>query len=170
MIILGLGSNLPSSFGNRFDNINFAILALAKCGFKVKKKSKFYETPSYPDKKKPKFINIVANVKTDLTPEELVSALISVEETLERKRGKKNDPRTCDIDLIDYNGKILNINYKNHIFDVPHKKLIYRNFVLYPIKEINPMWRHPESNEHIDKLIEKLSNEDKKSILKVKKS
>ena len=58
---------------------------------KIIKKSSFYETPSYPDIKNPKFINIVVEVSTYLSPEDLVSVLIFVEEKLERKRIKKND-------------------------------------------------------------------------------
>ena len=170
MIILGLGSNLSSRFGDRFENINLAISYLEGYGIKVIKKSSFYETPSYPDIKNPKFINVVIEVSTHLTPEELASVLISIEEKLERKRNKKNEPRTCDIDIIDYNGKIMDFNYKNLIFKVPHEKLVYRNFVLFPLQEIAPNWRHPKTKDSIDVLINKLSNEDKKSILKIKKS
>ena len=58
MILLGLGSNLSSKYGDRFTNINMAISYLEGYGIKVIKKSSFYETPSYPNKENPKFINI----------------------------------------------------------------------------------------------------------------
>ena len=170
MFFLGLGSNLSSSFGDRFENLNLAVSYLETYYIKINKRSSFYETPSYPDIKNPKFINLVVEVSTNLSLEDLVSALIFVEEKLERKRIKKNEPRTCDIDIIDYNGKIMDFTYKNLIFKVPHEKLIYRNFVLFPLQEIAPKWIHPETKESIDVLINKLSNEDKKSILKIKKS
>ena len=64
---------------------------------------------------------------------------------------------------------VLNFNYKTLDFVVPHKKLIYRNFVLFPLKEISPNWKHPQTKDHIDVLIDNLSTEDKKSILKIKK-
>ena len=96
--------------------------------------------------------------------------LIYIEEKLERKRKKKNDPRTCDIDIIDYNGQIINFKYRNLDFTVPHKKLIYRNFVLIPLLEIFPEWKHPKTKEFINILIDKLPQEDKNSILKIKKS
>ena len=153
MILLALGSNLPSKFGNRFDNINIAISELIKFNLKIIKKSSYYETPSYPDAKKPKFINIVIEAEANLKPEKLASLIIKTEETLERKRSNKNDPRTCDIDIIDFNHEILNFKFKNLDFEVPHKKLIYRNFVLFPIKEIAPEWKHPVSNIKIDDLI-----------------
>ena len=95
--------------------------------------------------------------------------MISIEEKLERKRNYKNEPRTCDIDIIDYKGQIIDFKYKDLNFKVPHVNLVYRNFVLIPLKEILPDWKHPKTKEPIDLIIEKLSQVDKKSILKIKK-
>ena len=170
MLLLGLGSNLSSSFGDRFENLNLAISYLETYQIKIINRSSFYETPSYPDIKNPKFINLVVDVSTYLLPEDLASVLIFVEEKLERKRIKKNEPRTCDIDIIDYNGKVMEFTYKNLIFKVPHEKLIYRNFVLFPLQEVAPKWTHPKTKDSIDVLINKLSNEEQKSILKITKS
>ena len=169
MILLGLGSNLSSSFGDRFKNIDLAVSYLQKNGIKIKKRSNYYESPSYPNKEKPKFINIVVEIETHLLPTDLASVLILIEEKLERKRMRKNDPRTCDIDILDYNNKILNFKYKNFEFTVPHKKLIYRNFVLIPLQEVLPNWRHPKNKELVNILIKKLTKEEKNSILKIKK-
>jgi len=170
MILLGLGSNLTSSFGDRFQNIDLAVSALEGYGIQLKKKSSYYESLSYPNKRNPKFINIVVEIETHLSPEDLASVLIFIEESLERKRKKKNDPRTCDIDIIDYNSQIIDFKYKDLDFTVPHIKLIYRNFILYPLQEILPDWKHPKTKELISILIEKLPKEDKNSILKIKKS
>ena len=170
MIILGLGSNLHSSFGDRFQNINLAISYLESYKIKVLNKSSFYETPSYPNNKNPKFINLVIEISTNLSPVDLASASITIEKKLERNRTFKNDPRTCDIDIIDYNGEIMSFNYKNLIFKVPHEKLVYRNFVLFPLQEIAPSWKHPNTEEIIGTLIQKLPAEDRKSILKVEKN
>ena len=170
MSLLGLGSNLSSSFGDRFENLNLAVSYLELYKIKIIKRSSFYETLSYPDTKNPKFINMVVEISTYLPPEDLASVLIHVEKKLERKRKKKNEPRTCDIDIIDYNGKVVNFSYNGLIFKVPHEKLIYRNFVLFPLQEIASSWIHPKTKDSIDVLINKLSNEDKKSILKIEKS
>ena len=167
MIFLGLGSNLPSKYGNRFTNINLAISYLEGYGIKVIKKSSFYETHSYPTKKNPKFINIVILVETILPPIDLMSVVIFIEERLERKRDKKNDPRTCDIDIIDYNSQILNLKYNNLDLTVPHKELTSRNFILFPLQEISPTWKHPKTKEIISVLLQKLSEEDKNAILKI---
>ena len=170
MLLLGLGSNLSSNFGNRFKNIDLAISYLQSHKIQLLKKSSFYETLSYPDIKNPKFINVIIEVLTHLPPEEFVSVLITIEESLERKRNQKNEPRTCDIDIIDYNGRVMDFSYKSLIFKVPHEKLIYRNFVLFPLQEIVPNWVHPITKEKISNLIAKLPEEDRKSILKVKKN
>ena len=170
MILLGLGSNLTSSFGDRFENINLAISYLEGYKIQIIKKSNFYETYSYPNKENPKFINIVISVKTHLSLVDLMSVLLFIEGKLERKRNKKNDPRTCDIDVIDYNNQVLDFKYKNLNITVPHKELIFRNFVLLPLQEIFPEWKHPVTKENISTLINKLPEEDKKSILKIKKN
>ena len=170
MIFLGLGSNLSSSFGDRFVNINLAISYLESYGIQIIDKSNFYETYSYPIKENPKFINIVISVKTSLSPVDLMSVLLFIEEKLERERNKKNEPRTCDIDIIDYNNQVLDFKYKNFNLTVPHKKLVFRNFVLIPLQEISSEWKHPVTKENIMILIDKLSDEDKKSILKIKKN
>ena len=158
MIYIGIGSNLTSSFGNRFKNIELAISFLQEEKIKLIKKSSFYETFSYPNKKDPKFINIVVSVESNLSPDDLMSILISIEEKLERKRNKKNDPRTCDLDIIDYKRKIMNFKFSNLELTLPHKEMSNRNFVLYPLKEISPHWTHPVTKKNIDLLIKDLKN------------
>ena len=169
MIILGLGSNLKSTYGDRFKNLSLALSYLKSHKIQILLKSSLYETPSYPNDKDPKFINMVIGISTNLKPSELAGAAISVEESLERKRNYKNEPRTCDIDIIDYNGQIIEFKYKNLNYNLPHVNLAYRNFVLIPLKEILPEWKHPKTKEPIDSIIDKLSDIDKKSILKIKK-
>ena len=170
MIILGIGSNLPSIYGDRFKNIELAISYLELYEIKVIKKSSFYESLSYPDPKNPKFINVVIEVFSHLKPVDLASVLIFIEEKLERKRSNKNDPRTCDIDIIDFKQEVIDFKYNQLDFTVPHKQLTFRNFVLYPLNEILPNWIHPKTKKTVNSLINKLSDQDKNSILKIKKS
>ncbi len=133
MIILSLGSNLSSKFGDRFKNLEIAMNYLEGYGILIEKKSSFYETPSYPNTNDPKFINVIISVKTKLPPIDLMSVLIHIEEKLGRKRNKKNDPRTCDIDIIDYEQKIINFKYRDLDLIVPHERMHSRNFVLFPL-------------------------------------
>ena len=93
-----------------------------------------------------------------------------VENKLGRKRGVKNQPRTCDIDIIDYNNKEIIFKKNEFEFVVPHTSIESRNFVLLPLKEILPNWKHPKNNESITSLIEKLPKEERNSILKVDKN
>jgi 2-amino-4-hydroxy-6-hydroxymethyldihydropteridine diphosphokinase len=85
-----------------------------------------------------------------------MSVLISIEEKLERKRSKKNDPRTCDLDIIDYNYQIMNFKYGDLELTLPHKEMTNRNFVLYPLREIYPNWIHPLTKKNINALIKNL--------------
>ena len=86
MIFIGIGSNLPSSFGDRFKNIDLSISFLEEIGVKLIQKSSFYETLSQPNKNDPKFINVVISVSSILSPIDLMLSLISIEEKLGRKR------------------------------------------------------------------------------------
>tara|TARA_A100001011_G_C14104753_1_gene754359 strand:+ start:393 stop:896 length:504 start_codon:yes stop_codon:yes gene_type:complete len=158
MIYIGIGSNLPSSFGDRFKNIKLAISLLREKKINLVKKSSFYETFSYPNKKNPKFINIVISVQSELEPSNLMGILLNIEKKLERKRNEKNEPRTCDLDIIDYKKKVMNFKSENIELTLPHKELSKRNFVLYPLKEISPNWTHPITKKNIDDLIKDLEN------------
>ena len=166
-LILSIGSNLNSSKGDRFYNIKKAVSFLNSKKIRIQKQSSFYETPSYPDKTKPKFINIVIFAKTILKPQEVLKAALGVEKKLERIRKIKNEPRTCDIDLIDYNGENINIVDDNFNLNVPHVMMTKRSFVLMPLKEIIPHWIHPIYLKKIDHFISLLNEEEKKSIIKI---
>ena len=162
---IAIGSNK----GNKKLNIELAKFKLENNSIKIIKSSSNYETLSWPDPSKPKFINIVIKVKTTLSVKKLLYICQKIEFELGRKRSKKNEPRTCDIDIIDYNGQVIEFTFNNSIFTVPHSKLTYRNFVLFPLQEIAPNWKHPKSNDSIGDLIKKLPIDDKKSILKIGK-
>ena len=170
MIILSLGTNLKSKYGDRFNNLKYAISFLENYGISIVKKSSIYETPSYPDENNPKFLNIIISIKTNLSPQDLMKILLEIKNKFDRKRINKNDPRTCDIDIIDYNGKILDFNYRDLHLIIPHKELSLRNFVLFPLQEILPHWKHPKTKENISDLIEQLTGKNRKAILKIKKN
>jgi len=164
MILLNVGSNLDSKKGNRFFNLKEALKLIKLEDIKIIKKSSIYETPSYPNKKNPKFLNIGLKIECNYSPEVLIKKFNKIEKKLQRTRGVKNQPRTCDIDLIDYDGKIL--NSKN--LQIPHPKAHLRNFVLLPIEEISKSWIHPILNKRIDFLIKKLSFKLRNEITKIK--
>ena len=166
MIHLNIGSNLNSTFGNRFENINFAINLLINTKIKIKKISNFYETPSYPDKKLPKFINVGALIDCKLSCIELLKETLLIEKKIGRVKSQKNSPRVCDIDIIDFNGLIK----KNKKIQLPHSRCHLRNFVLFPIKEIDSKWKHPILKKNINLLINDLSINSRLEITRLRKS
>ena len=164
MILLSLGSNLPSKFGDSKNTILKCYEFFNNNDIKILKKSSFYETFAIPNKSDPKFVNSVISVETRFSPEELIIYILKVEEKFDRKREQINAPRTCDIDIVDFNSEIINIFNKNISLEIPHPRLEQRSFVLYPIREIDKNWKSPLSGKKIDQLIENLDAETKKNI------
>ena len=152
MIHLNIGSNLNSKFGTRFDNITIAIDLLLSAKVKIKKISNFYETPSYPNKRFPNYLNVGVLCSFNENSEILFKIIKSIEKKIGRYKTKKNDPRVCDIDIIDFNSEIV----KKAFITIPHSRCHTRNFVLYPIKQIDPDWIHPILKQNVNYLIKKL--------------
>tara|TARA_B100001559_G_C16282251_1_gene521205 strand:+ start:39 stop:554 length:516 start_codon:yes stop_codon:yes gene_type:complete len=166
MIHLNIGSNLNSKFGNRFDNITIAIDLLISAKVKIKKISNFYETPSYPNKRFPNYLNVGVLCSFNGNSEILFKIIKSIEKKIGRFKSRKNDPRVCDIDIIDYNSDIV----KKGFIDLPHLRCHTRNFVLYPIKEIDPNWIHPVLEQNVNNLIKKLDFKSRIEITRLSKN
>jgi 2-amino-4-hydroxy-6-hydroxymethyldihydropteridine diphosphokinase len=164
MIFLNIGSNLDSVEGDRLFNIKKTLELIRLENIQIIKISSVYETPSYPNKNYPRYLNIGLEIKSSFSPENLIKRFNKIENKLKRTRGKKNEPRTCDIDLIDYKRRILNT--KDLI--IPHPRAHLRNFVLFPIKEISPRWIHPVLNKKIDLLIKNLGFKSRNEITRIK--
>ena len=162
IVYLGIGSNL----GDRTFNIELTKFKLHNYGINILKSSSFYQTKSWPDPSKPFFLNVVIKIQTILSPINLLKICNLIEFELGRKRSKKNDPRICDIDIIDYNQKIIKIDKKVKL-TIPHKSAKYRNFVLLPLFEISRSWKHPKSKTNIVNLINLLNINDLRSIKQI---
>ena len=160
---LGIGSNL----GNKKINIEKAKHLLERSLIKITKCSSFYETPSWPNNNYPSYYNIVIKVKTNLKSQELFIEIKKIEKFLGRIKTKKNKPRTCDIDIIDFNGKIISFKVNDDFIEIPHPRLIDRNFVLIPLFEINKKWLHPKNKKKISHLINKLDLKTLSSIKQI---
>tara|TARA_B100001175_G_scaffold304633_1_gene300825 strand:- start:1466 stop:1975 length:510 start_codon:yes stop_codon:yes gene_type:complete len=166
MIHINIGSNLNSKYGTKFDNISIAINLLKISKLKIKKISNFYETPSYPNKELPKFANIGLIAEYDLDHIKLIKEISIIEKKIGRIKSKKNDPRVCDIDIIDFKRLIKT----TELLSLPHPRSHTRNFVLYPIKEIDPNWTHPVFKKNVDFLINELSQNSRIEITRLHKS
>ena len=163
---MNIGSNLDSKYGTRFDNIAIAVQLLVQSKIKIKKISNFYETPSYPNQNFPKFLNIGLLVNYEDSCLSLLNINKLIEKKLGRLKSKKNEPRVIDIDIIDF--KKMRDNKKELI--IPHPKCHLRNFVLYPILQIDPNWKHPIFKKNARFLINKLSQKFRIEITRLNKN
>ena len=157
-IYLGIGSNL----GNKKKNIEKAKFELIQNNIDILSSSNYYESLSWPNPKKPNFLNIVIKIRSILRPLDLLKKCKKIEKKLGRKKTAINSPRECDIDIIDFNKeKII------HNIILPHPRMHTRNFVLIPLFEIDKNWRHPITKNHIKKLILSLPKKDITSIKQI---
>ena len=166
MIHINIGSNLNSKYGTKFENISIAINLLVNSNLKIKKISNFYETPSYPNKELPRFANIGLIADYGLDHTNLIKKILIIEKKIGRIKSKKNDPRVCDIDIIDFKGLVK----ATKLLNLPHPRSHTRNFVLYPIKEIDPNWIHPIFKKNVDFLINELTQKSRIEITRLPKS
>ena len=166
MIHLNIGSNLDSKYGSRFNNITITINLLIESKIQIKKISNFYETPSYPNKSFPKFSNIGLIAKYKNSYFDLFKKIKLIEKKLGRLKTKKNDPRIIDIDIIDFKNEIKNT--KELI--LPHPRCHLRNFVLFPILQIDPNWIHPILKKNAQYLINNLSQKSRIEITRLQKN
>ena len=163
IVYLGIGSNL----GNKRRNIENAKYLLEKNSIKIVKSSNIYETYSWPNKNHPKFYNIVIKIITKLKPANLFFTIKNIEKKIGRKKSQANSPRTCDIDILDYKGLSYKLYAKNNKLLIPHPRLHNRNFVLFPLFEIEKNWKHPLKKTKIQDLIGKLGNSSLYSIKQI---
>jgi 2-amino-4-hydroxy-6-hydroxymethyldihydropteridine diphosphokinase len=128
---------------------------LEERGVKILSVSSFYETPAWPDPGQPAYVNAVAAVETTLQPVELLTLLHGVETDFGRLRSAPNAPRTLDIDLLDHDGTIM-----AGVVTLPHPRIAERSFVLVPLAQVAPDWRHPVTGEGVAGLLARLPDRD----------
>jgi 2-amino-4-hydroxy-6-hydroxymethyldihydropteridine diphosphokinase len=151
MILIALGANLPGPAGPPVAQLAAALDALLPHGVRSLCRSRWWRSPAWPDPSDPPFVNAVAEIGTELPPDELLRTLHIVEAKLGRRRTTANAPRPIDLDLIDYHGRITDGTMEGPI--LPHPRLASRGFVLLPLAEIAPAWRHPATGETLASMI-----------------
>jgi 2-amino-4-hydroxy-6-hydroxymethyldihydropteridine diphosphokinase len=157
VILIALGSNLSSRAGTSSETLRAALGALAQNGIVPVRVSAFYATPAWPDPKDPTYVNAVAQIETILAPDALMARLHAVEREFGRARGVRNAPRTLDLDLLDYEGRI-----EGGPPVLPHPRIESRAFVLVPLADIAPLWKHPVSSRNVGAAIEALPEVERK--------
>jgi 2-amino-4-hydroxy-6-hydroxymethyldihydropteridine diphosphokinase len=141
MILIGIGSNLPAPPAETpLRTAMTALDAVSAAGVRVDRHSGWYLSEPVPVSDQPWFVNGVAIVASDLAPAALLKRLLSLEADFGRHRDSRNTARTLDLDLLDYEGLLCDTT----TLVLPHPRLHQRRFVLEPLREIAPEWRHPQ--------------------------
>jgi 2-amino-4-hydroxy-6-hydroxymethyldihydropteridine diphosphokinase len=143
-VFLSLGANL----GDPVEQLRAAIRRLQPF-LEVDAVSSLYRTEPLGLPDQPDFYNLVLRGRTGSSPGEILRAALSVETELGRRRGAPNEPRIIDIDVLDYDSRVVEVAG----LTLPHPRLHERNFVLVPLREIAPQWRHPVSGRSAGELI-----------------
>lgn len=178
--LLALGSNVSDDLDESFDLVESAIVELYNKSIKCSNKSKYYKTPAFPAGSGPDFINCALSVETDFSPLELLENLHEIEAKLGRKREKRWAQRAIDIDLLAYGEMVapnltgftrwLNLPLEQQMQQapeqliLPHPRLQDRAFVLVPLADIAPDWRHPVLGKTTCEMLNELPKQQRDEI------
>lgn len=151
MILIAAGSSLPFC---GFDSQHIVLRAFRAIGriAEIERQSPLYESPAWPVPSDPAFVNAVISVTTDLGPLALLHGLHAIEAGFGRRRdAPRNAPRTLDLDLLAYDDVAMTGDETGEKVEggliLPHPRISERAFVLAPLCDIAPDWRHPVTRE-----------------------
>jgi 2-amino-4-hydroxy-6-hydroxymethyldihydropteridine diphosphokinase len=148
MTVIALGSNLAGLYDSREALLEVALAALPGLGIMVRARSSWWRSAAWPDPTRPEYLNGIALVETDADPRVLLERLMGLERAFGRRRDQINANRTLDLDLI-ASGR-MRLDEPGLV--VPHPKAAERRFVMGPLAEIAPNWRHPLSGQTAETL------------------
>lgn len=148
MILIAVGANLASAFGPPRAACEAALAALEARGIHIVRRSRWWESAPVPVSDQPWYVNGVAVVETGLDPAALLAELHAVEQAMGRVRSVRNAPRVIDLDLLAHGEWVLEGN-----LEVPHPRLAERAFVVCPLAEVAPGWRHPVTGADVGAML-----------------
>ncbi len=158
LTLIALGSNLSHPLWGDPPAILAAATAMLEAeGVSILRQSSVWRSAAWPNPTDPPYANGVIAVETTRDPKALLALLHQIEAALGRVRGALNTPRTLDLDLIAY-GDLVWLGPEAPI--LPHPRVHERGFVLKPLAEIQPDWRHPASGRFLPELLAALPSED----------
>jgi len=145
-ILIAVGANLPSPVhGSPRATCEAALAELARRGLRIVRRSRWFESAPVPVSDQPWYVNGVVAVATDLPPAELLALLHEVEHQFGRKRREVNAARVLDLDLVAY-GDLVRTDPPPVL---PHPRMAERAFVVLPLADVAPDWRHPVTGKSI---------------------
>ena len=158
VILLGLGANLDHpKYGSPQQTLQAALDALERAGVVVLARSRWYRSAPVPPSDQPWFVNAVAAVETALPPADLLAKLHEVEAQFGRSRRRRNEARVLDLDLLAFHDRV---SAPGEVPVLPHPRLAERAFVVLPLLEIAPDWRHPVTGQRATELARRLRPDD----------
>lgn len=157
-IFIGAGANLPHpDYDSPHETLGAALLELDRRQARVVRSSRWYRTAPVPASDQPWYVNLVAEIATPLPADELLAVLHRIEDLFGRVRSVPNAARLIDLDLLDYRGEIAAPGPSRAT--LPHPRMTGRAFVLRPLADLAPAWRHPVSGASIRELVDALPPE-----------
>jgi 2-amino-4-hydroxy-6-hydroxymethyldihydropteridine diphosphokinase len=158
LIYIGIGANLSSPrFGEPIDTCEAALEALKGMNIRILGRSQWYHSAPVPLSDQPWYVNGVARIETSAEATDVLKTLLSLESRFGRQRRTPGSPRIIDLDLLDYRGIVkgwgMEANKKDKAsLILPHPRMHERAFVLAPLSELAPNWRHPVLGKTIEAL------------------
>ena len=140
---------LGSNIGNSKQQLATAIKLIKKNIGRVTRQSKLYVTAAWGNIKQPDFLNQVIIIETKLSALQTINIILSIEKEMGRIRTIKNAPRIIDIDILFFNKDIVD----EKVLKVPHPEIANRRFVLIPLNELSPNFKHPVFQQSIHHLL-----------------
>lgn len=147
-VIVALGANLKGEYPSIQALLEAALEAFRPAGLTVLRRSSWWRSAAWPDPTEPAYLNGVAVVETALGPRETLAALRRIESAFGRERSVPNAPRTLDLDLVAHGRRLS----QDPDLVLPHPRAADRRFVMGPLAEIAPGWRHPVSGRAVEEL------------------
>ena len=162
MILVAVGANMPGDGGAApQENCERALALLEADGVAIVARSRWYRSPPWPRSDQPDYINGVARIEADGSPEALLLRLHTIEARMGRIRGAPNIARVIDLDLLAFGRLVRGARSEGNPtqLQLPHPRLQDRAFVLYPLSEVAPMWTHPASGRTVEEMIADLADD-----------
>lgn len=165
---IGLGSSIAGAWGSPETAVLKAVDRLGAFG-EVTARSGLWRSPAWPEPSDPPFINAAVELQTPMAAAELVRAMHTLEREAGRVRGRRNAPRPLDLDLLDLEGNTITPTDEFGL-RIPHPRLGGRAFVLLPLRDVAPRWRHPQTGDDIEGLIRRLPHDQREAVRRVTES